>query len=224
MASKESTLIVCEGASDKAFIDELIDNRDLSSAAVRWPGDRVDEDKWRKLGSGKDAIPRFINALSTERGFGDYGNLVIVVDNDDNPDKTYASLFKKLTRDDSRRFDPPEQPWMTNRSRSLPCSVITLPGKDQPGALESLLLRSIDISKVGRKRINCWEKYIECWAIENVNLMHTDKMKLASLTSMTCEKNPNVPLRWIYDMQENPINLSHSCFNDVAQFFQDLLS
>ena len=62
----------------------------------------------------------------------------------------------------------------------IPCTIITLPDKGVPGALESLLLQSI--TSIDARRLKCWKDYLSCWDISKHDVTTQAKNNLSDIT------------------------------------------
>lgn len=207
-------LIVCEGGADKAFLCELIRKRGLPDFQVEFPireGDKT---------GGWSKYEHFLKSIKTNEGFiSKVRALLVVADNDDNPRKRFAEIRAQLQA--AGGYGVPEEPLQVARSaRDLPDVVIMMiPLRDQPGALEAMLLPAVYDKWPALK--GPLDKYLGVSPANDWDDRRKAKMRMQCVLAATCKEDPNTPLRWIWKRnQEYHIPVDHNSFDGIARSLQ----
>jgi hypothetical protein len=81
-------IAVCEGFGDVCFIAELLEHRNVQLCNVGCPTQR-------HFGDGRDAIPAYLKAISTDQK--GLKGILVIVDSDDEPEKRFKSMAEGLS-------------------------------------------------------------------------------------------------------------------------------
>ncbi len=128
-----SLVIVCEGQGDQAFFLNLIKTRGLPKFTVVFPNDKPDQG----IPGGVDGFAGRLRALRAERGFDKIEGIIVVSDNDSNPETSFARVQRQVT--EACGYPVPTEPLEVARGASgPPITVMMLPRTGQPGNLETL--------------------------------------------------------------------------------------
>ncbi len=203
-------LILCEGQGDAAFLRHLIQKRGLPDFEIKHP-------KEGEAG-GKSAFGQRLDALKIQPGFEKLSAVIVVSDNDDEPNSSFGEIQKQIQW---AGFAVPAEPLQIARGPNLPATVVVmLPWVKQPGDLEALCLRAAYDRWPDLKR--CLDAYCRCAATDSWKPGKQFKMRLRCLLSAACEFDPNTSLvyAWSDQRRGNLIPLDHPCFSQLAEFLQ----
>lgn len=179
--------------------------RRLAGVQVGWP------DEETTGGFGKDAFEAYLKALRPRQGFRNLRDLIVVGDNDIDPSKSFPNIQKALS---AAGYPVPEAPWSTAGGQALRVSVVMLPGKDEPGNLDTYLLRAVDKHPLNP----CFAAYWECCRTGELPVTKASKVKLTTIVAASCKENPSCSLVWVWSERGNPIDLDHPSFDSLVEF------
>ena len=216
IAIESNRLILCEGSQDQAFFRHLISDRNLPSFDVVFPGHpRTD------LG-GTSGFGQMLEALSTNPGFRNLTEILVVADNDDSPPDRFNFIAQQIGG--AEGFTAPQHPLEVARAPGVPPLVVMMiPWVDERGALETLCLESAYAES--HEIRECITRYAECTSASNWSSgTSQDKMRLRCILSSRCEDDPNTGLAFAWSKKKCPrlIPLNHGCFDRVASFLANL--
>ena len=135
-------LLLGEGADEVGFFEALLEHLQ-----------RADDIQVEDY-SGKDKLSHFLGGIRSRSGFSTLKSLVITRDADASAEDAFKSVSKVLV---NAGFPRPLRPAETT-SQAPRIAVLILPNESDPGALESICLKSI------RKNphFQCVEQYFQC--------------------------------------------------------------
>jgi hypothetical protein len=137
----------------KLLIGEGKDEVLIFSALLNYLG--IDDVNVEDYG-GKDKLPAYLEVLRLRPGFGDLQSLGVTRDADSNPLGAFASISNHLRQ---REFVTPAAPGIMEAG--IPrVGIIILPGGQQPGMLENLVLEALRPDRM----TNCIDQYFQCVA------------------------------------------------------------
>ena len=201
-------LILCEGKSDAAFFLALLQDRGIDNYWPIYPtGDSGD---W-----GRSGYSRTLEGLRARAGFKNVTKLIVTGDNDGNPDKQWVDLRADVR---GKGYMCPDEPFVLSEQGEPRVAAIMLPGTGRHGNLETLLLDgcSWDATQQG-----CLDTYCECFKYDDWKEGNKAKMRLRCMIAASCSKDPQISTVRIWNDQDNPISISHSCFDPLADFLRD---
>lgn len=203
-------LILCEGESDKRFLDRLIAVRNIGNQFhVRFP-DRGDGSGGRsKFGYELDllyrTVPTFRETIKA---------VLIVSDNDEDPNASWNEVKEQLAR--SGGFGVPETERVVARATGFPDAVALMVPTGEPGNLETLCLQAAYDKWPIRTALDA---YVAGTPANEWRLGKQSKMRLQSLLAATCESRPDSGFAGHWREREDfHVPLDHACFNDLADF------
>jgi len=205
-------VIVCEGEGDRAFFLNLMATRGLQEFRVIIPSDKPD------IPGGVDGFARRLRALRAERDFDKIAGILVVSDNDDQPDGSFTKVQRQLT--DSGGYPIPARPLEVARSLSgPPVAVMMLPRTGQPGSLETLCVEAMQGAwpEVAR----CVDEFCRCTSTGQWAPSKQSKMRLRAMVSAICESDPNTGLPYAWSRRENLIPLNEPVFDEIGRFLND---
>jgi hypothetical protein len=200
-------VLVCEGAGDKNFFEQLIKERQLPDFYITYPREEFEG------GGGKSKFAVRLRSLRLQHGFDLVKGIIVAGDNDRDQQSSFANV-RKLILDSG--YKPPNKPLQTVRGDPAVCIMMIPFGED--GQLETLCLRAI--KDAWPTIYQCAEDYANCSGISgNWSPGKIERAMLRALTAHICKKDPNTSLshHW-HDGREIVIPLGHQCFTPLADF------
>jgi hypothetical protein len=196
--------ILCEGDGDEGFLKALRAAHNLPDFEITC----VAAD-----GGFREKLESF--EIPVDRGI--VRKILVVADNDATPDRTFRMRQKDIRR--CRVYPVPERPRQVRHSDRASMAVVMLPGDNEAGNLETLLLRAIRASHP--EIVQCCEAYCECTLSGQADDWprgRRDKMLLRSILSARIKDDPNASLAYIWNKPDNPIGIGAEEFGWVAEF------
>jgi len=206
---REGRLLLCEGTGDNSFFEHLLPKRGIHDYQV------VPEP------AGRSSFERRLRAIKASRVYAErkISGIVIVSDNDEDPKQSFEEVKEQLKLAES--FPVPDQPFTTASAINVPkIAVFMFPDKDEKGALETLILKSISAKyPVVREQL---DKFVECTPANGWLQSKRSKMMLQCMVASVCEADPNSSLThlWSKDREMEDL-LDHACFDAVIQFLKE---
>lgn len=199
-------LLLCEGPEDVAFFQRLIETRSLPRFRIRHTGGRA------SAAGGNSRFGSALKALKLEAGVKD---ILIVADNDEAPDKSFANVCRPI-QGAYGRGKVPDHP-LQKASSNPSIMVVMIPWKDELGCLETLC---VEASRAVDAQISSHVDHfaamigVENWDRET----RKSKMWLRSMLAACCERDPFVFLGNVFRDKKNRhlIPLDHRCFDRVS--------
>ena len=206
--------ILCEGAQDRNFFQELIKARNLPDFYVTHPHFEIEP-------GGRGGYSARLRSMKLQVGWDNLQGIIVVSDNDSDPAGSFQ-MVRRLVHEAS--LTPPNQP-LTIKSGSPSIAIMMLPATDTNGQLETLCLQAIRAAWPSKFR--CAESYAACAEIVGVperawSQNKREKAMLRALISHICKKDPNTSLAHLWhDGRELVIPLADNCFDEIANFLRD---
>lgn len=198
-------LLVCEGDADKLFFGRFIAQRGLPRFHIR-------------SAKSKDKIGQAIQAYKIEAksNFPNIRDVLVVADNDDNPDDRFSRVCDQIRYALGSRAVP-SAPRQTVQS-SPRCTVLMIPSDNEHGALESIL----------KEPTRCNDSLIAGHVDTFLDLVHAerwqsqtrwDKAWLRSNLAVR-HKKPFIELMDVFKEEEDrrPISFNHQSLDWLGQF------
>jgi hypothetical protein len=206
-------IILCEGMGDKAFLEHLIEKRQIARFYVTFPNQASLSDP-----GGRDGFTRRLKALKLFSDFDKVTDLVVVSDNDDDPPGKFARVRELIG--DAGGFSIPVRPGEMVAGTPR-VGVFMLPGTNVHGQLETLCLESC----TGRwpAVAACVDRFVDCnphvqtWSHNN-----QERMRMRALISSICGSDPYTGLPYAWSRAEDLIPLDHACFDPLATFLKSV--
>lgn len=125
-------LILCEGASDKSFLEHLLKDRGVEGFQLEVPVG----------GGGVNKYRQFLNALPLQRGYEELSTITLVGDNDISHKDPFHRLKQEI-RESKVGYPVPDAPMVRASGASYPDMVgFLVPWADERGVLETIVLRA----------------------------------------------------------------------------------
>jgi len=198
--------IVCEGATDAAFIETLLTNRGMPTQAFQ-----IGE------AEGHTGFQRHLEALMTSSDRPRLTHLAVVGDNDDVPAERFLNIQTALA---GVGLPVPGAP-STIVAGPPVVGVFMMPSVGLQGTLESLLMDSVTETQpeVGA----CVETFRECISAPgNWGVSKVAKMRLNATIAACCVGDPSASVAYVWGKNGNPIQIGSAVFNPLATFLQQV--
>jgi hypothetical protein len=131
-------LVLVEGNHDKDFFDALVKNLGKDDIQVMQY-------------QGKSNLRNYLAGLIKQANFPDVTSILIVRDADNNPNSAFDSVKTALQ---NTNLPYPKNSWDFAQNATPKVGIAILPNMDQTGALEELLLQTIDGDPMSEKSCN----------------------------------------------------------------------
>lgn len=210
-------LIVGEGIADVSFLDAL-----LSHFGIRDRCHLGYPDGERK---GRDGFSEYFLGLGVklERAASRVQRILVLIDSDDDPGAAFEHVRQHIGEANDalaepRRYGVPIVIRQFSDERTPSIGVATLPF-DEPGCLETLLLRAADDGTHPLHK--CFEAYWRCIAVEDKRVNVRSKKKLTTIIAASNDKNPSCTLGAIWSKEQragNPMRIEHPAFRGLVDF------
>lgn len=208
----EPRLIICEGGSDKAFLEHLLGQQQMTGFQVECPREET-------VGAGGySAIAKLLAALLANAGWKKLKALYVVVDANSDPQCRFSEVQTWLRRVGCQVAEP-----FRVADGKPAAGVFLVPGAGRTGTLEHLLLEAVFAAQPILER--CVDDFSKC-------LVHPcswpdnqrAKMRLHALIAGCCEKDPASSLAWVWGRKGNPIPIDSPSFAEMAEFLRQFLA
>jgi hypothetical protein len=197
--------VICEGDSDKAFLECLQIHYQLGSFGI-------------KAAEGKDKYKRVLHGLQAASGREVLKTLLLFTDADESDVDAFSNVQNDLR---AAGFPVPQAPFMVVEG-SPNVSVFLFPGMDRPtGTLEHILLSAAlenrpDIAA-------CLEHFCGCVPHPLWSANKLVKMQLQIFTAACHEDDPCRALRWILKRSDSPIPVVSWHYREIVDFLRQCL-
>lgn len=200
--------VLCEGGSDKGFLEHLIRDRGLQGFDVGCPTPET-------VGAhGRSGFRQYTLAIETSPDRPKLKGLLVVADADDNPAQRFQEIRGALA---AMKCDV-NAPFVPQRisSQDLTVAVFMMPGPGRRGALEHLLLEAtLDQSRELEACVNGFRDCLRNPASWTENKQA--QMRLHALIAGCCEEDPSTNLATVWSKGGNPIPLGSNRFDEMAE-------
>ena len=198
-------LVMCEGQGDKRFLDRLIGEQIANNASftVRFAG-------------GNAGIAGFLRvAFDTSSTFKSVVKRVLILsDNDDNPDKAFNDL--KASLESVGGFAIPDGERVIAVRAGSPDICIAMIPFNESGNLETLCLEAA-YSKWDIK--GPLDSYVGATPAQRWGVGKQSKMRMQAIIAATCEAQPDVNLaNHLAEGNAVCFSFKHSCFDELVSF------
>ena len=213
MRGEEFTLkrvMLCEGPHDEAFFRALIREHRLTEWHITNTSDG------NKTGSNS-LFGQKLLAFTTWRGFEGLTDVVVVADNDEDPDVTFKFVQDQI--EEARKlgaiqYAVPDQPYI-KKTGTPAVTICMMPAAGMKGNLEALCY--IAASNAAADVAKCVEQYSACvgsdkWGSQS----KLSKMKLRSLLAGKHRTNPDIGLGRVWVQEPDLIPLNDACFSELV--------
>lgn len=204
-------LILCEGETDKRFLDRLITNRGIeNSFQVRFPH-RGGKDKR----AGRSRFGPWLGVAYENQDFRNNVRAVLVVsDNDTDPAVSLTEVRDSLKESDG--FPIPDNAREIARKDGFPPLAVLMIPNGSPGGLETVCV-SAAYSRFPIK--GPVDTFMNSTAAAGWSAGKQSKMQLQSIIAATCATRPDAGFsgHW-WENEQYHIPLDHQAFDDIANF------
>lgn len=202
-------LVLCEGESDKRFLDRLIAKRGIpNSFQTKFP----DRDGGN-IG-GRQKFGRWLSLVSDNENFIQNVKAVIIVsDNDLVPKDSWDEIVAELNIADFPV--PPEERVIAKKKGYPPVCVLMIP-KGTPGDLETLCIEAAYEKWKIKPAIDA---FVEATPAKEWVVTRKSKMMLQAILAATCAPRPDAGFAGHWrEKEEYHLPLGSPAFSDIADF------
>lgn len=215
-ALRQPGLIVCEGATDEAFLRALAARRGLPELAIRHPGDVDPSGR-----GGIDKLGWLLEGSKTWLGFEQVTDILVVADNDADPGANFDRVRRQLA---DAGFPVPDAPLAVadNAVERLPrrLRVLMLPSAGRAGSLETLCLGPARAAMPAMAA--CVDALAACArAADPEHRPRNDLFSLRVLLTAAHPSDPRLGLGQVWREAPGLIPLDHPDFDPIAAVLAD---
>jgi hypothetical protein len=202
-------LIVGEGKGDAAFLRYLCEVRGIDTTQFQ-----IEE------AGGSGNFESYIRGLPFRPNFDRARGLLIVGDNDDNPEVNHGEIKKHLKKAKLPYHNQSLQAARHNRD-GLAVAVVMLPYTNAAGpsrgSLDTLILRAVASRHQATEA--CIDAFRAC--IQGARTPNQeDKFRLRCFFAALSLDDPNVSLQYAVSPSRNLVDLNHECFDELSAFLR----
>lgn len=176
-------LVACEGFGDACLVEKLLEFNRIANCRVGCPS------RTGVGGDGKDYLDKYLAAIalaSQKDELKRLRGLLVMVDADLDPHAAFDCACKALSY---AEFPIPDAPFASKASDDFKVSVYLIPGENETGTLEHLLLRATFASSASCE--GCVDSFLSCIGKAPDNEPNTlAKMKMSALVAAAFPGNP----------------------------------
>ena len=176
-------VVACEGFGDVCLAEQLLKIKRIENCRVGCPS------RTGVGGDGKDYLNKYLSAIALAANNDTVRmlrGLLVVVDADDSPQKAFDIACSALRY---AEYPVPDSASTLKEENGIKTAIYLIPGVNEPGTLEHLLLRSaFDKAPTAQA---CVDTLLECIGrapIDKPNAVA--KMKMSALVAASFPKNP----------------------------------
>jgi hypothetical protein len=231
---KKQLLIICEGISDRYFLQNLIKRRNINLSL-----DTYDIVIPKDLGAdadGKTQWEKILSIIIGSSGVEKLKFIILVTDNDDDPKNALDNIttaIKNANKKYNKEFfqniplTPLEDPSKFSKTPAI--FVITMPGIDRKGNIETLCY-AVAYEKAESDVKICIDGFANCSCFNDKDeeFPSVSKLKLSSIIACIFSRNNNYPpiynFKYLWDDSKGGdadiIPLEHEKFNWIEDYFK----
>lgn len=215
---RQSRFVLGEGADDAECVRSLIDKRNLPLFDVSPNRDLVDA-----KGSSVAGNTGFVTAISQCEpitGFTNVRDVVVLSDNDENPDAAFASVCQQIEA--ARKGGFLKRVWGKaqkpgEKAAGDPSvSIWMWPSPGVRGCLETLLWQVMQATHP--KEADCVKSACQCSESDLWPISKLHKAYVRAFIALACKKNPGTPLGLLWRDCPEFIDLMDAAFDPVSDF------
>lgn len=204
-------LILCEGASDKSFLEHLLKDRGVEGFQLEVPVG----------GGGVNKYRQFLNALPLQRGYEELSTITLVGDNDISHKDPFHRLKQEI-RESKVGYPVPDAPMVRASGASYPDMVgFLVPWADERGVLETIVLRAFSDEWPDVRAAA--DQLLAASPATGWNADEQAVMLVQTMIACTCKSDPKCSLTYIWSRPGFRDLIRHTSFNRIADFFQGLV-
>ncbi|MGB6429084.1 MAG: DUF3226 domain-containing protein, partial [Candidatus Acidiferrales bacterium] len=172
---------------------------------------------------GISAIYKRLVGLQAE--FEKITRVVLVIDADDNPVAAFnegcVAFARANIENPAKQYPVPTTVDLITTTGSPATAVVLIPGSDQPGCLDTLLLPSFE-ERYAADSVRCVSEFCECVnGAERGETRHS-KLRLRALIAASQHRNPGVSLSYLLEEKNCPVELAHASFDPLRALLNGL--
>lgn len=157
-------------------------------------------------------------------GFTNVADVVILSDNDDNPQDSFDNVRKQI--DDAKNMGDLSRNWgqattPTNKSPGDPSlSIWMWPSAGTPGCLETLLWSVVQNTRA--QEAACVEAALKCSGANQWPVSKLDKARIRCFLSLVCRRNPAITLGTLWRDAPTLISLNRNEFDPIYNYLASI--
>jgi len=182
-----SRLIICEGPDDCAFFNRFITVRGLLRCHVRHTG------MGRHSAGGNTQFHEALRTARMNTEFSKIKRILLVSDNDNNPEKSFKNIQKQITAAD---FGTPPTADLARGAGNPWIMIMMIPLGGAIGTLESFCLQAARNKHIPTH--NKIEHFATDVGAHNWDDIRSNKMKLRTSLAVRCERDPFISLQNVF--------------------------
>jgi hypothetical protein len=209
-------IVACEGFGDVCLVEQLLKFKQIENCQVGCPSIPS------VGGSGKDCLDKYLDAIALAASKSQnkqLRGLLVVVDADDDPQAAFVSACTALRFAD---YPVPNSPFVTIEENDVKSAVYLIPGENEVGTLEHLLLRSaFSISENSKA---CIDSFLDCIGKVPVNKPNVlAKMQMSALVAAAFPSNPwATPAPLLQSSKNDIVPIDSIHFKHLGDFLAEL--
>ena len=208
-------IVACEGFNDVCFVEQLLNIKRIENCRVGCPS------RTGVGGDGKDYLNKYLSAIALAANNDTVPmlrGLLVVVDADDSPQRAFDLACSALRY---AEYPVPDSAFTAKNKNGVRTAVYLIPGENETGTLEHLLLRAaFDSSK---DREPCIDSFLNCIGRAPANKPNVlAKMQMSALVAASFPTNPWATPGYLLQSSRNdivPIDSIH--FKHLADFLAE---
>jgi hypothetical protein len=211
-------LLLCEGAHDRHFFDQLLQHRSISDFMIA--------SNYGISGiSGNSAFGNSLSALTAITDFDRLRGIVLVTDSDLDPQHAFDNVQQQI-------IDAAEILGPSARKYPVPTAaldiafghpalvVITIPDIKKPGNLETFMLEAVQSE--APLELHCVQQFSQCVGAEKWPVTGQSKLLMKALVISKSKNEPDISLAKIWESRETNqiVPLQSRVFNPFCVFLR----
>jgi hypothetical protein len=208
-------VVACEGFGDVCLVEQLLKLRNIGNCRVGCPS------RAGTGGDGRDYIGKYLSAIrlaSNKTSNGSLHGLLVIVDADDSPEQAFGLACSALLY---AEYPVPDSAFTLKEENGIKTSVFLIPGKDETGTLEHLLLRAA-FEATSESQL-CTASFLNCIGkspAEDSNVLA--KMQMSALVAASFPENPwATPGPLLQSSKNNLIPINSPHFSSLADYLAE---
>jgi hypothetical protein len=215
----ETRIIIGEGYEDAIFASQII----RTPARLLPHFDVWANEDLGKIG-GNSGFRKSAAAADIKRNFPLVTDVVILADNDEDPQASFASVCSQIRNAKQngqlkRNWAIPTAP-ATKQAGDPSVSVWMFPAPGQAGCLETLLWTAIQNQRGNTANVACVEAALRCTGANQWPKSKQDKARVRAFLSLVCRDNPSATFNNLWRDFPDLIPMNQAAFTPVADFLR----
>ena len=214
-------VLLCEGMHDSEFFRNLISSRNLPDFEICSVNYVLGAST--NSGGGNTRFTEALDALPALPGFEGVQKILVVADNDQNPNNEFQRIVGAINATapiigpPASKFTAPGAP-QTKAGKNPEIVVLMLPWTGVLGSLSTMCLQAAQ--NAAPKIAKCVDQLASCAGADNWPQNKLAKMKLHTIIASSHQQKPNLSPAYVWSENTNLVPLGDTIFDQVAAFLQ----